>query len=44
MKQTRNSYSLLVGKHEGKRLLGRLVCRREDNIKMNLKLKGCELY
>jgi hypothetical protein len=28
-------YSVLVGKPEGKRLLGRTGCRWEDNIKMD---------
>jgi hypothetical protein len=32
----RNSYKILVGKPEGKRPLGRLNYRWEDNIKMNL--------
>jgi len=31
----------LVGKPEGKRPLGRSMCRREDNIKMDLKEVGC---
>jgi len=44
MKEKRNYYSLLIGKHEGKKPLGRLRCRWEDNIKMNLKLKGCKQY
>ena len=32
----------LVGKPEGKRTLGRLSRRWEDNIKMDLKEVGCE--
>ena len=31
----------LVGKHEGKRSLGRPRSRREDNIKMDLQGVGC---
>jgi len=31
------AYSILVGKPEGKRLLGRTRGRQEDNIKMHLK-------
>ena len=37
MEQPRNAYRVLVGKSEGKRLLGRLRCRCEDNIKMDLR-------
>jgi hypothetical protein len=33
----RNTYRILVGKPEGKRPLGRLGCRWEDNIKMDLR-------
>jgi hypothetical protein len=32
----RNAYSILVGKPEGKRPLGRPRCRWEDNIRMDL--------
>jgi hypothetical protein len=32
---------VLVGKPEGKRLLGRPRCRCEDNIKMDLQEVGC---
>ena len=32
---------MLVGKPEGKRPLGRLRCRWEDNIKMDLGEVGC---
>jgi len=32
----RGAYRLLVGKPEGKRLLERLRCRWEDNIKLYL--------
>ena len=34
-------YRVLVGKHEGKRPLGRPRRRREDNIKTDLKEVGC---
>jgi hypothetical protein len=36
MGEKRNAYRLLVGKPEGKRLLGRPRLRWVDNIKMNL--------
>jgi hypothetical protein len=36
----RNAYSILVGKPEGKRLLGRPRRRWVDNIKMNLRGMG----
>jgi hypothetical protein len=36
MGETRNTYRLLVGKPEGKRLLGRPRRRGIDNIKMDL--------
>ena len=32
---------MLVGKPEGKILLGRPRCRQEDNIKMDLQEVGC---
>jgi hypothetical protein len=31
----------LVGKHEGKRQFRRPRCKREDNIKNDVKKKGC---
>jgi hypothetical protein len=37
MGETRNAYRILVGKPEGKRLLGRPRRRWVDNIKMDLK-------
>ena len=37
-----NAYTVLVGRPEGKRPLGRLRCRREDNIKMDLRVVGCD--
>ena len=42
MEQSRNAYRVLVGKREGKRLLGRPRRRWEDNIKMNLREVGCD--
>jgi len=35
-------YRVFVGKHEGKRPLGRSRHRWEDNIKMDLQEVGCE--
>jgi hypothetical protein len=37
----KSSYRILVGKPEGKRQLGRLRRRWEDNIKMDLREIGC---
>jgi len=37
----RGVYSVLMGKREGKRPLGRPRPRREDNIKMDLQGMGC---
>jgi hypothetical protein len=37
----RNAYRILVGKPEGRRLLGRPRHRWEDNIKMDLREIGC---
>jgi hypothetical protein len=45
MGEMRNVYRILVGKPEGKRLLGKHKHRWEDNIKMDLRengLKGVE--
>jgi hypothetical protein len=42
MGEKRNAYSILVGKLEGKRPLGRPRHRWVDNIKMNLREKGCD--
>ena len=41
MEQSRNAYRVLVGKPEGKRLLGRPRRRWEDNIKIYLREVGC---
>ena len=38
----REDYTEFVGKPEGKRSLGRLRRRWEDNIKMDLQEMGCE--
>jgi predicted small integral membrane protein len=37
----RGVYRVLVGKPEGKKPLGRLRCRRKDNIKMDIQEVGC---
>jgi len=37
MGERRGVYRVLVGKPEGKRSLGRPMCRWEDNIKMDLR-------
>ena len=42
MEQFRNAYRVLVRKPEGKRPLGRLRHRWEDNIKMDLREVGCD--
>ena len=39
--ERRGIYRVLVGKHEGKRPLGRPRHRWEDNIKMDLQEVGC---
>jgi hypothetical protein len=39
MGERRGAYSVLVGKPEEKKPLGRPRCRREDNIKLDL--SGC---
>jgi hypothetical protein len=40
MVEDRGVYRLLMGKPEGKRPLGRPICRWEDNIKMDLQEVG----
>jgi hypothetical protein len=40
IREKRNAYRILVGKSEGKRLLGRPRCRRVDNIKIDLREIG----
>ena len=42
MGESKGVYSVLVGKPEGKRPLGRPGSRWEGNIKMNLEKVGCE--
>jgi hypothetical protein len=37
MREGRGVYSVLVGRPEGKRPLGRPRCRWEDNVKMDLR-------
>jgi hypothetical protein len=41
MGERRDFYRVLVGKPEGKRSLGRLRRKWEDNIKMDLQKVGC---
>ena len=41
MGEVRGVYRVLVGKPEGKRLLGRPRSRWVDNIRMDLQLVGC---
>jgi hypothetical protein len=41
MGERRGLYRILLGKHEGKKPLGRPRCRWEDNIKMDLQEVGC---
>ena len=41
IRQRRGVYRVLVGKLVGKRPLGKLRCRWEDNIKMDLQVMGC---
>ena len=41
MGERRGVYRVLVGKHEGKRLIRRPRHRWEDNIKMDLQEVGC---
>ena len=41
MKESRNAYRTLVGRCEGKRPLGRLRRRWEDNVKMDFKEGDC---
>jgi hypothetical protein len=40
MGDKRNAYRILVGKPHGKRQLGRLRCKWEDNIKNHLRETG----
>jgi hypothetical protein len=40
MGHIRNSYKIIVGKHEGKRPLGRSTCGWEDNIRVDHKEIG----
>ena len=42
MELSRNAYRALVGRPEGKRSLGRMRHRWEDNIKMDLKEVCCD--
>ena len=40
MEEDRSAFKILTGKPTGKKTLGRPRCRREDNIRMNLKEIG----
>ena len=42
MEQSRNAYRVLVGKSEGRRPLGRPRRRWDNNIKINLRVVGCD--
>jgi hypothetical protein len=42
MGEGRGVYGVLVGKPKGKRPMGRLGCRWEDNIKMDLREIGID--
>jgi hypothetical protein len=44
MGEMRNAYSILAGKPEGKRPLGRHKHRWQDNIRMDLKEIGWEVW
>jgi hypothetical protein len=44
MTDRRGAYRVLVGRPEGKRLLGRPKYRCEDNIKMFIQEVGCEAH
>jgi len=44
MGERKGVYRVLVGKPEGKRPLGRLRCRWEENINMDLQVVGCGGY
>jgi hypothetical protein len=39
--ERKGAYRVLVGKSEGKRQLGRLRCRWEDNTRIDLHEVGC---
>jgi hypothetical protein len=41
MGEERKVYKVLVGKPKGKRPLGRMRCRWEDGIRMDLRKTGC---
>jgi hypothetical protein len=42
MGEMRHAYGILIGKLEGKRPLGRPICRWEDDIKMDFREIGWE--
>jgi hypothetical protein len=41
MGKTRNAYKIMVGKSEGRRVLGRHRCRWQDDIRMYVREIGC---
>jgi hypothetical protein len=43
MGEKRNAYRILVGKPEGRRSLGRPICRWMDNIKIDLREIGWDV-
>jgi hypothetical protein len=44
MGEVRGAYNILVGRPEGRRPLGRSRCRWEDNINMDLRDIGFEMW
>jgi hypothetical protein len=44
MGEVRGAYNILIGRPEGRRPLGRLRHRWEDNIKMDLRGKGLGMW
>jgi hypothetical protein len=44
MEERRNAYRVLMGKHEGKRLLGRFRRRGDDNFTIVIKIDWEEVY
>jgi hypothetical protein len=42
MGNIKNAYKVLIGKHEGKKSLGKHRCRCKDNTIMDLKNVACE--
>jgi hypothetical protein len=42
--EEKNSHEISIGKREGERPQGKSEKRQEDNIKMDLKKKLCEMF